>query len=1030
MTRSLFVLLLCIQNLLSQPLPGRQEILAERGRPYLQNFAPKEYGGYQENYAVARDQRGLVYFGNNWGVLQYDGVSWRLIKTGKETTVLALEPDSTGAMFVGQENGFGYLAPDSLGDLQFVALDERLDDGDSPVGDIWKVHATRQGIFFYSLKRIYHWADDSLSVLPITGATLSAAINDTIYYGEWQVGINRLAGGETSLLPGSELFASQQNYLIIPYEAEQTIMVATREQGLLVYRRGTFEPFPTQADDFLKRNQIYSSANLPGNRLLLGTIRGGGVVLDQQGKVLDLIDAGAGLRDQTIVQPLYQPGGSLWLALYNGIAHVELDSPHSRFGPESGLTTGVNDIIRHDEVLYAATHLGVSYLTTRENGLLLTRSNFEAVAGISTFAWGFYQQGKELFVGTDKGMFLLDGASANKIESYAYRVYGFCSSGQNPQRIFAATQNGLGVIERAGGTWRYRGRALDLNVETISISATGNDVLWLGTNASGVFRISGELQPSTQKPGMWLARVEQFGRESGLPSGEVRTVVVDDKLLFTTESGVWRFDESERMFHPDSTFAQASAGYVGQLVEASGNQTWLYSRMAEGRRLGVIERSHGRPDRWSHRPFKRILDVGEIKKIYPEPDGSVWFGGTDGVVHWSGKEQQGPDVTFQSFVRRVFVNQDSLIFAGTRPSDWSQPVLDHGHNALRFEFAGAAYEASEANRYQYWLEGFESGWSLWTEEIRKDYTNLTEGDYVFHVRVRDVHGTIGLEDVFAFAILPPWRRTWWAYGLYALALTAALAGLLRLQSKRQRLKAEAALATEQERARLQEAELRATAAELQASASEARKEVEKEQMRRRIASDLHDEIGSNLSSISVLSQTLQQKLKIEADEKARLRDIQEVAQQSADSMRDIVWFVNPQNDEFAKLIARMRETANRLLANLEFSFQAPDHEPAFETDLDFRRNFFLLYKESLQNIARHAQASKVEIAIILSDDGKQLRLEVKDNGQGFDQGDPEGGIGLQNFKKRARDLGGDLVVASEPGKGTSVSLAIPAPGRD
>ncbi len=201
-------------------------------------------------------------------------------------------------------------------------------------------------------------------------------------------------------------------------------------------------------------------------------------------------------------------------------------------------------------------------------------------------------------------------------------------------------------------------------------------------------------------------------------------------------------------------------------------------------------------------------------------------------------------------------------------------------------------------------------------------------------------------------------------------------------------------------------------------------EKEKAMVRSRIASDLHDEIGSNLSSISVASQMIKRSSKLEEAEKEQLEDITATAKETADSIRDIIWFINPEHDKTEDLIFRMRDMAGKLLQGIECSFEAGDGRIIQSKDLQFRRNFCLIFKEILNNIVKHSNATRV--CIKLEETSKELRLQVSDNGVGFDENevDARRGEGIKNLRKRATETGCDLKIFSEPGKGTTVELMV------
>ena len=195
-----------------------------------------------------------------------------------------------------------------------------------------------------------------------------------------------------------------------------------------------------------------------------------------------------------------------------------------------------------------------------------------------------------------------------------------------------------------------------------------------------------------------------------------------------------------------------------------------------------------------------------------------------------------------------------------------------------------------------------------------------------------------------------------------------------------------------------------------------------EDLRRRIASDLHDEIGSNLGSIALLAEAARR----EGGDAHAAEDfaaIESVASRTHESLREIVWFISPGVVTRAELVARMRESAPTLLGSIAWEFCAPPSLREGACPLEFARNVWLTFKETLHNVARHSGAAHVTIRVAEPDGG--FELEVRDNGHGFIESEVEPGNGLLNLRRRATDLRGTLRITSEPGRGTTVQLTIP-----
>ena len=289
------------------------------------------------------------------------------------------------------------------------------------------------------------------------------------------------------------------------------------------------------------------------------------------------------------------------------------------------------------------------------------------------------------------------------------------------------------------------------------------------------------------------------------------------------------------------------------------------------------------------------------------------------------------------------------------------------------------------------------------------FTNLPSGNYVLHSRVHSATGVVYEAAILKLTIEPPWYETIWAYLGYSFIGLIMIGGIANGTSRIRHQRLQKKLQREEERNRLMTTEL-----QLQKS------EIEKEQIRQRISGDLHDEIGSNLSSIALLSGLMEEKVSNKPEIKDRISRIQSLAETSAQSMRDIVWLVNPRNDSMPQLIERLRDTTFQQLDGLEVHFSADSTTFHEDYSLEFRRNIFLIYKEILQNIIRHAEAS--DISIVIKEVGKNFRMEIQDNGKGFDVETVRRGNGLYNMASRVEMIGGELSFKSEPSEGTMICI--------
>jgi signal transduction histidine kinase len=303
-----------------------------------------------------------------------------------------------------------------------------------------------------------------------------------------------------------------------------------------------------------------------------------------------------------------------------------------------------------------------------------------------------------------------------------------------------------------------------------------------------------------------------------------------------------------------------------------------------------------------------------------------------------------------------------------------------------------AHARTDTATYECQLAGFDPRWLAYQRGISLAYPELPGGDYQLLVRRA---GQVPRR-VLQVRVEPQlWQRWWFLPSLFGFAFLMAGSGLYfnylyRLHQQKQM-----------------------------------------QQARDRIARDLHDDMGSYLSSISILSRSAARAATRNPDRaQAQIEQIGQTARQMLETMGDIVWSINPTHDSMTHVINRMSDVGNALFANTDtdFSLQAADDVGTFPLTPEARRDFFLIYKESLTNAARYAQATRVRATLTCHHD--DLLLTVQDNGCGFDpvrpvRQNPGGGNGLGNLRTRATQLGGELTIDSKLGEGTTVTLRVP-----
>ena len=744
------------------------------GAPLIRNYPPGEYGAHNQNWAIAQDQRGVMYFGNSRGLLEYDGVSWRLIQTERKSIVLSMAINTEGRIFAGGYGEIGYFAPDSARQLQFVSLVPRLDEQYHDFKEVWRTWVTPSGVFFVTFKYIFRWDGRKMHIWQAqTAFQYSFWVNDQLYVEQIGLGLMQIDSDSLHMAPDGEKLANMRITAMEPFDnkRKKSVLITSLNQGIFLYDGLSIEHFSTNIDSLLINSKISCATTLANGQYAFGTMLGGVIVIDAAGKLRQRIHKSNGLLDDSVLHLYEDRQGALWIGMQIGIARAETGSPHSYFGERDGIEGSIWEIVRHEGGLYFATIMGLYYLDERP-GTSPGAGQFKRVSGVSPQCWSVLPFGQTLLASTFEGVYEIEGTRGRRILEGT--VFSLHRSQQDSNRVFAGMGHGVKSLYYNKGQWKEEGRLEGMDQQVRHFYETPDGKLWLTDYFNGLLLVDFS-KGYTRQPS-----ILRYDTLHGLPPADrVIAFPTDNGLRFATLQGVFLFDESRQRFFPDTTLVQGLDNDKIALFSVSRDrQGNLWMLADDNAQSGIaIHRAEG-VYVWEQTPFLRIAEL-PVSAVYPDPlqEDITWIGGSAQVVRYDGAVPSQSDRDYPTLLRQIIANEDSLLYGGTGPAPGNNIRLAYGLNSLRFRYAAPSFDDERKNEYQLLLEGYDEQWSNWSTETYKDYTRIPPGNYRFLVRARNIYHHIGETAVCEFEILPPFYRTWWAYLLYVLFLAV---GIFRL----------------------------------------------------------------------------------------------------------------------------------------------------------------------------------------------------------------------------------------------------------
>lgn len=763
--------------------------------PPIVNYSVKDYGKDRnpENYCVVQDQRGVMYFGNSHGVLEFDGEKWNYIQTGFGSFVRSLAVDKKGVVYVGVYGDFGYLAPDSTGQLTFISLLLKVPEEDQFFSNVWRIHATGNLVYFQTEEALFEYDSESKNInviYPETSFHTSFLVDSTIYLRQREVGLVKYLNGQLVRLKSTEVVADY-GVFGLHRMADDSLLIVTQELGLFKWANDSIRALPELNRQATSELGIFGSTELSSGAFALNTLSNGVVIIDGNGKIVGKIDRSTGIRS-SVVHAVYQDRDlNLWLALENGLSKVNYHSPLSYYDEKNGIEGNVQAIIRFKGHIYAGTSFGLF----RHTGLKQGSKQFENIEGIKEQVWDFCIADDILYVATANGLFRSsNGIAFSQITS---KVANAIVYRQNRGDFIVGGAQGIFVYDKNfTEKWAYPN-----NFSTFlggKVDPENDSVIWLGTTASNM------IQLVENEVGF---DIDFFGDESGLLDGIGQPIIFNDKLIFGGKEGLYKIESeevrkaglsAEELLDPllyritFEPYALHDSLFKGQifLLEKGKTRTWYCNEF----KIGFYDHQ---TKMFKNRPFWGI-DYGRINEFYLEDDGVLWIGAAEGLIRYEKNNLKKYDSEFYSLIRKVSHIRGDTLFNGVFVNPQGEyvmeqdkgniPELVYRNNNIEFLFSAPYFEDEHKPEYRYILEGNDGEWSEWQNKSAAAYNNLHEGDYTFRVEARNIYGQISQQATYSFTVLPPWYRTTWAFILYGIAFILVLLLGIRISSKRLKAK--------------------------------------------------------------------------------------------------------------------------------------------------------------------------------------------------------------------------------------------------
>ena len=728
------------------------------GVPNILNYPKADYRAGTQNWDVAQDPNGFMYFANNLGVLRFDGQNWDLYNDAFTSNVRSVCIDDDGVIYIGLDEDFGIMDPNAPGGPVFKSLLDKLPEDIPETDVIWKIHNTQYGIVFQSYKYLFIYKNDKIDIIkPEKAFYYSFYINNRLFFHDPGVGLFEYINGFVNKVPWADELKNHEIQSMVSF-FENHLLIGTAQSGWFEYKNGKLKKWDVPANTQTENDVLYCGIKLDGNNLAIGTILNGLIIANSDGEIIQHLNINNGLQNNTILSLYNDRSGNLWLGLDNGLDYIELNSPISYTSRSKSIGTGYCAVI-HNNMLYLGTNQGLftkKFSTVGENNT----EAFKIIPGTEGQVWSLKVINGQLLCGHNLGTFAINGQEARQISDDP-GLWTFIQLKDDSNYSIGGNFTGLSLFHFENGQWKFQTKIKEFSESSRFISEDKDGNIWVSHGAKGLFRVSLNAERDS------ATNVKLYGAKNGLPLDLMNILLkFDNSWYISTVDGLYSYNATTDRFEKNKTLNNVFDPSIRlKYVEKDFRGNYWY--IAENE-VGVLHKNDDTSYTKITTPFQQLRNrlVREWEFLYVYDLNNVFFATENGFAHYSSRIVTSYNQPFKCFITRVDVpNLDTVVY----PIEGSDPVeFPFQKNAFRFKFSAPFYQNPEQLEFSYFIDNYSDSWSTWSTDNYRDLTNLPENDYTFRVKARNSFGIESNEATFSFIITPPWHRSKTATYFYIL----------------------------------------------------------------------------------------------------------------------------------------------------------------------------------------------------------------------------------------------------------------------
>ena len=728
--------------------------------PIVRSYSVSDYNAGIQNWSIAQDERGVMYFGNNNGLLEFDGSAWRLYELPTKGIVRAIYISKDGRIYVGSYEEFGYFVRTPYNTLEYHSLKDEVKDFTFHNDEIWNIVCVQGEIVFQSFGSLFFYNVNSVEGTRMKSLPLNLfQVGNTFYSQRINGGLCVFSCRKMEELIPRKAFGNSDVLAGLPYD--DAVLMLTRNQGGFLYRDGRVEKWETECDDVFRKHTINRAVMTKDSCYVVGTISDGIYALDKKGKLIWKVNTDNKLQNNTVLKLYCDDDNNIWTALDEGIAYIHNNSLIYYYEPPFRKIGMVYDVLVRENEAYIASNQGLYWLKD---------GKAELVPGLEEQAWFVDEWGKQIFCGHNKGTFLISGLKSKQV---ADAKGGMCMEKielMEQSFLLEGTYALLNLYtETASGEYYFTRslRGFSHMIRHIEVDHQGN--IWAKHLRNGLYRFRIDPDMKLVKD---VRKYESLGEVEG---GSFTLFKINGRVVFSNGEYFYTYEDMTDSIVPYETMNEqlAELREIKTVSRASGDRYWFVG----DRTVYLVKCAINTFDIELRIPYSLFdgLAVEERGSVaYDKRNNHSYLCLNNAIA----RIETDSSSLYKSRVKRsLWISGMRAIdeFSGERKTLVAQPGVrvESEFNTVSFTLCYPVY-SDYTYKVRYKLDGYSEQWVPSGRSLQKMYARLPYGNYIFQAEIYNTDRFLASVEL-PFEILSPWYLSYWAVGSYILAGLCLLA---------------------------------------------------------------------------------------------------------------------------------------------------------------------------------------------------------------------------------------------------------------